>query len=65
MHAQAVQLRLGARVALGRLDGAERDLDTYLAARGDPQDRRRTLSRLGRDLARAPSGRPTPHAPSP
>jgi tetratricopeptide (TPR) repeat protein len=51
MHAQALELRLGARVALGRLDGAERDLDAYLATRGDAQARRRTLSRIGRDLA--------------
>ena len=51
MHARAVELRLGARVAAGQLDGAERDLDTFLAARGDETDRRRTLSRLARDLA--------------
>jgi len=63
MHAQALELRLGARVALGRLDGAERDLDAYLAARGDAQSRRRTLSRMGRELAtRAERTNDTTHA---
>jgi tetratricopeptide (TPR) repeat protein len=51
MHPRAVELRLGARVATGQLEGAERDLDAFLGGRGDEQDRRRTLSRLGRDLA--------------
>jgi tetratricopeptide (TPR) repeat protein len=51
MQARAIELRLGARVATGQLDGAERDLDAFLAARGDEQERRRALPRLGRDLA--------------
>jgi tetratricopeptide (TPR) repeat protein len=53
LHSRALDLRLNARVALGDLDGAGRDLDAVLARQGqagDPQARR-TLERLGRDLA--------------
>jgi len=48
-HATAVQRRLVARVALGQLDAAERDLDAYLATSPDA-DRRRVLDDLGRAL---------------
>jgi tetratricopeptide (TPR) repeat protein len=49
--AKALELRLRARVALGRTQEAEHDLDAYLAATGTGTDRRRLLSQLGRDLA--------------
>jgi tetratricopeptide (TPR) repeat protein len=48
--ARALALRLAARVDLGQLADASRDLDAYLRLPSDP-DRRRLLSRLGRDLA--------------
>ncbi len=49
LRPRAVELRLSARVAVGQLDGAGRDLDAYLAA-SRPAERRRTLGRIGRDL---------------
>jgi tetratricopeptide (TPR) repeat protein len=48
---RALEARLEARVALGQLDDADRDLDAWLAAESGDGDRTRTLSRLGRDLA--------------
>jgi tetratricopeptide (TPR) repeat protein len=51
LHAHALDLRLGARVATGQLDGAAQDLDTFLQVHPDPAERRATLSRIGRDLA--------------
>ncbi|HYR97166.1 MAG TPA: hypothetical protein VEM57_10540, partial [Candidatus Binatus sp.] len=60
LHARAVELRLGARVATGQLDGAERDLDAFLGGRGDEAERRRVLSRLGRDLATRAERGPEP-----
>jgi tetratricopeptide (TPR) repeat protein len=55
---QVVDVRLQARVALGQLADAEHDLDVYLAAPADA-DRRKTLARLGRQLAdRARQGDP-------
>jgi tetratricopeptide (TPR) repeat protein len=55
---RVVELRLQARVVLGQLDDAGHDLDTYLATPADP-DRRKTLARLGRELAdRARQGDP-------
>jgi tetratricopeptide (TPR) repeat protein len=59
--ARAVAIRLGARVALGQLPETAHDLDAYLRAPVDA-DRRRTLARLGGDLAtradRDPAARP-------
>ncbi len=60
MQARAVELRLGARVATGELDGAARDLDTFLAGRSDELERRRTLARLGRELATRADRAPEP-----
>jgi len=55
---QVVDARLQARVALGQLADAKHDLDVYLAAPADA-DRRKTLARLGRQLAdRARQGDP-------
>jgi tetratricopeptide (TPR) repeat protein len=50
LHSSALELRLGARVASGQTDGAEKDLDAFLALPPDA-DRRRTLARVARDLA--------------
>jgi TolA-binding protein len=50
LDARALELRLGARVGTGQIDGAGHDLDAFLAERGDPAERRRMLSRIGRDL---------------
>jgi TolA-binding protein len=47
---RVVEARLQARIALGQLADAGRDLDAYLAAPADPE-RRSTLARLGRALA--------------
>src|SRR5262249_24145347 len=47
---QVVELRLQANVALGKLDDAGHDLDAYLASPADPE-RRKTLARIGRELA--------------
>jgi TolA-binding protein len=47
---KAVEARLAAKVALGRLGDATADLDSYLAA-GGSTERSKTLARLGRDLA--------------
>jgi TolA-binding protein len=51
LHAHALDLRLGARVGTGQLDGAAQDLDAFLRLHPDPAERRATLARLGRDLA--------------
>ena len=50
-HATAVQRRLSARVASGKLADAESDLDAFLAGAPDAE-RRRTLDDLGRILQR-------------
>jgi TolA-binding protein len=47
---RAVATRLEARVGLGQLTEAERDLDAYLALEPE-NDRRKLLSKLGRKLA--------------
>jgi len=65
MHLRALELRLTARVGAGQLDEAGRDLDAYLAATPDDPERRKTLARLGRDLAtRAERAGPTDGAPA-
>lgn len=47
---RVVETRLDARVALGQLEAAQRDLDLWLAAAPEA-DRAQRLSRLGRELA--------------
>lgn len=47
---RAVEARLDAKIALGRLAEADADLDAWLAAKPE-SDRTKALSRLGRDLA--------------
>jgi tetratricopeptide (TPR) repeat protein len=47
---QAVETRLEARVGLGQVTEAERDLDAYLALAPDG-DRRKVLSKVGREMA--------------
>jgi tetratricopeptide (TPR) repeat protein len=59
LHPRALELRLVARVLADRLDGVEKDLDTFLRD-GAGEERRGTLTRLARALAtralRAPAG---------
>ena len=50
LHSGALELRLGARIGSGQIEGADKDLDAFLALPPDA-DRRRTLARIGRDLA--------------
>jgi tetratricopeptide (TPR) repeat protein len=47
---QALEARLEARVALGQLDDAQRDLDAYVAAK-PAGDRGKLLARLGREIS--------------
>ena len=47
---QALEARLSARVALGQLDDAQRDLDAFVAAK-PAGDRGKLLARLGREMA--------------
>jgi tetratricopeptide (TPR) repeat protein len=47
---RALEQRLGARVAVGDLAGASRDLDAWLAGAKGAADARKTMTRLGRDL---------------
>ena len=51
LHPRALELRLAARVATGRLEEASRDLDAFLALRAGAAERRGTLARVGRELA--------------
>jgi tetratricopeptide (TPR) repeat protein len=63
--AQALELRLVARVGTGDLAGAAADLDAWLATGPDPDTRRRTLRRIGRTLvARVHQGPSVPDAPA-
>jgi len=50
LHPRALELRLVARIARGELDRAGSDLDAFMGRGGDGE-RRRTLARLGRELA--------------
>jgi tetratricopeptide (TPR) repeat protein len=47
---QVLSTRLEARVALGQLDDAQRDLDAYVAAKPEG-DRKKLLAKLGREMA--------------
>jgi tetratricopeptide (TPR) repeat protein len=47
---QVLEARLEARVALGQLDDAQRDLDAYVAAK-PAADRQKLLAKLGREMA--------------
>jgi tetratricopeptide (TPR) repeat protein len=50
LHDEARERRLVARIATGEIAKAEADLDAYLAAGTDGDQRRRTLARIARDL---------------
>ena len=64
LHPRALELRLAAQVATGHLEAAQQDLDAFLAAPAGAE-RRRTLSRLGRDLAaRAERAAPAARGPA-
>lgn len=59
---RVVEARLEAHVATGQLEPAKRDLEAYVAG-GTDGERRKTLSRLGRDLAgKAERGEPAEKA---
>src|SRR6266516_2838214 len=65
LHPRALELRLAARVATGRLEEASRDLDAFLALRAGAAERRGTLARVGRELAaRAERAAPEEQAPA-
>ena len=65
LHPRALELRLAARVATGRLEEASRDLDAFLALRAGATERRGTLARVGRELAtRAERAAPEEQAPA-
>jgi len=65
LHPRALELRLAARVATGRLEEASRDLDAFLALRAGAAERRGTLARVGRELAtRAERAAPAEQAPA-
>ena len=57
LHPRALELRLVARIGRGELDRAGSDLDTFLD-HGADAERRRTLGRLGRELATQAEGGP-------
>ena len=64
LHSGALELRLGARVGSGLIEGADKDLDAFLALPPDG-DRRRTLARVARDLAtRAERASPAESGPT-
>ncbi|HEY3185982.1 MAG TPA: tetratricopeptide repeat protein, partial [Solirubrobacteraceae bacterium] len=64
LHSSALELRLGARVGSDRIEGADKDLDAFLALPPDGE-RRRTLARVARDLAtRAERASPADSAPT-
>ena len=65
LHPRALELRLAARVATGRLEEASRDLDAFLALRAGAAERRGTLARVGRELAtRAERAAPAEQPPA-
>ncbi len=65
LHPRALELRLAARVATGRLEEASRDLDAFLALRAGAAERRGTLARVGRELAtRTERAAPAEQAPA-
>ena len=51
LHGRALDLRVTARIEQGDVGGASGDLDALLARRADDPGARRTLERLGRELA--------------
>ena len=58
LHPRALELRLVARIVRGELDRAGSDLDAFMGRGGDGE-RRRTLTRLGRELATQAEAGPT------